>query len=162
MENKNKSLKIIAVILVLGSVVYYQMFLKRYYVYNENKTESITIWPTGSNICYIIPGEYSSFFHPKNNYIETAAYKNYIGVVWNTEDEYEYKISIYNSYKPKNLNENIKIYSKNDSLLLEYKMLTSLNVDAGERIVSKERAYYKERFDYIYIDMVELFGIEIR
>jgi hypothetical protein len=112
------------------------------------------------NDCNIIPGKYFGFLPPKTNYIKTANYKNYIGIIWNTNDNFDFKISVYNDYKVIDWKCNAKIYSKNDSLLLEYNILDTLDFQRGIRLVNDSANYYMNKMDYNYLDLNRIIGIE--
>jgi hypothetical protein len=151
----------VAVIVAIIGLAYYQIDYKRHFVCNFDGSKVITIWERIGNNCYIIPGKYLNIFPPKENYIKTVNHRNYIGLVWNPEDNYDYKISIYNSFKEINLTTNIKTYTKNDSLLLEYNVLDSLNVSRGIRYVSDSSEYYRCKYDINYVDLNRVYGIKI-
>jgi hypothetical protein len=121
----------------------------------------LTIWQRIGNNCYIIPGKYYGIVPPSSNYIKTVNYRNYIGILWNTSDKFNYKISIYNKYQLHDLNSNVKVYPKNDSLLLEYKILDTLDYQRGKRISNDSANYYKKRSDYNYVDLNRIIGIKI-
>jgi hypothetical protein len=142
-------------------LVYYQVDLKRHFISSDDNSKHFTIWRRTGNKCYIIPGRYFGIFPPKENYIKTVNFRNYIGVVWNTLDDYEYKISIYNDFEPVDLKENIKIYSRNDSLLLEYNILKELNYNTGKRIRSDSAEILEVKYDFKYIDLNQIYGIKI-
>lgn len=157
-----KHIKIRRIILfVLIFVIYYQLDYKRYFISNKDKTEYFTIWQRLGNNCYIIPGRYFWIFPPRRNYIKTVNYINYIGVVWDTKDKYKYKIAIYNDFEKIKLQDNIKVYQKNDSLLLEYHILDTLDVQRGKRIRSKNEDSLLKVYDYNYIDLNKIFGIGV-
>lgn len=150
-----------SVIISTVAFIYYQIDYKRHFIGNRDNTEFITLWMRIGNTCYIIPGKYYGLFPPEKNFIKSVNYRNYIGVLWNTKDQYDYKISIYNEFKKHNLNENIKIYSKNDSLLYEYKILEYYDLEKGIRARSSKSDSLIEYFDYVFIDMDEFWGIEV-
>jgi hypothetical protein len=151
--------------LVLGLIIilflYYHIDYKRDFVSNNEKTKFFTIWKRLGNRCYIIPGKYLSPFRPSKNFIATVSYRNYIGVIWDTKDKYEYKISIYNSFSENSLSKGIKTYRKNDSLLLEYKILDSLNYQTGVRIKNRNSIDKMKQFDYNYIKIHGFTGIDV-
>jgi len=157
-----KKRRIIKIFIIITTIVflYYQLFYKRYYIYNKDKTKVITIWPTFGNKCYIIPKKYKSIISPQKDYIKTKNYKNYFGIVFDTKDNYDFKISIYNDFEIVGL-DNVKVYSKTDSLLLEYKMLDSLNYQTGIRNVNPNQKIIEKKIDFVYIDMNRLFGIKV-
>ncbi len=162
MKNQNNKMnKRIGFILIVFFIFYYQLDYKRHFVSNEDNTEFVTIWQRIGNDCYIIPGKYYSAFAPKGNYIKTVNFRNYIGVVWDTKDKYDYKISIYNKFEKKNLDANIDVYSSNDSLLLEYHILESLNIQKGIRIKNLDADSLKIVYDYNYIDLNRIYGIKV-
>lgn len=148
-------------LIVVLLFIYYQIDYKRHFIHNEYRTESFTLWQRFGNNCYIIPGKYNWIFPPKNNFIKTVNYRNYIGVIWNTDDEFDYKVSIYNNYEPVNLNKRIKLYDSNDSLLLEYQILDTLIFEKGKRTRSDSSEYYSSLYDYNYIDLNRIIGIKV-
>jgi hypothetical protein len=142
--------------------IYYQVDYKRYFLKNKEGSKVITLWERFGNDCYIIPGRYFGILPPKKNYIKTVSYRNYIGIIWNTKDKYEFKISIYNDYEyihPEG--DKIKIYSNNDSLVYEYKILEVLSYFADKRKWSDERDSLINYYDYNYIDLTRIYGIKI-
>jgi hypothetical protein len=151
----------IVITIVLISLIYYQFGYKRYFIYNVTKEKCVTIWPTWGNNCYVIPGKYFSPFTPDTNFIKTINNTNYIGVIWNTGDEYDFKLSFYNDFEISGLDDNIKVYANNDSLLWEYKILDSINVDKGIRTTNNMSDSIKKKFDYNYIDLNRIYGIKI-
>lgn len=102
-------------ILGIGVIIfaYYHFDYKRHFIHNREKTEFITVWQRIGNTCYIIPGKYYGILAPKENYIKTANYKNYIGIVWDTKDKLDFKISVYNDLRVIDWESNSKIYNKN-------------------------------------------------
>ncbi len=112
-----------------------------------------------SGKCFIIPGKYYSPFKPKDNYIQTVNHRNYLGILWNTYDEYDCKIYIYNEFENK-LNSKIKLYENSDLLLKEYGILERVEFN-GKRIYSTNSKYLREKFDYNYIDMNRVYGIKV-
>lgn len=157
----NRKRVVVAVIIIIATTAYYQIDYKRHFISNKNNTEYITIWQRIGNNCYIIPGKYYWVFAPNNNYIKTANYRNYIGLVWDTKDKWTYKISIYNKFEKKNFEENVNVYSSNDSLLLEYNMLEVLDVQRGKRIKNPDADSLKKVYDYNYIDLNKIYGIKV-
>ena len=149
------------VIITIVTIVYYQIDYKRHFISNNNNTEFITIWQRIGNDCYIVPGKYYWIFAPKDNFIKTVNYRNYIGIVWNTEDKYSYKISIYNKFKVIDLETDICVYSSNDSLLLEYQILESLDIQRGKRIKNPKADSLKRVYDYDYVDLNRIYGIKV-
>lgn len=161
MMKTNKYLKI-TILLFLSFAIYYQFDYKRHFITSKDNNKSFTIWQRFGNKCYVIPGKYYSPFSPKSNFIETVNYRNYIGVVFNTEDSFDYKISIYNDFKINNLDPKIKVYENSDSLLLEYKMLEKLDIKKGIRVSGKQRSYYSLKHDHVYIDLNDICGISVK
>lgn len=160
MNWKRKKRSIILALLFF--TLYYQIDYKRHFIYNEDKTEIITIWQrTWRKTCYIIPRKYYYIFAPKDNYIKTVNYRNYIGVLWNTEDRFDFKISVYNEFEKINLDNNIKVYSLNDSILLEYGILDTLDIQRGKRIVNIKSDSLKKIYDFNYIDLNQIYGIKV-
>jgi hypothetical protein len=159
----NKKIKVrYFIFVIIFFLLYYQIDYKRYFIKNNDCSKTITIWQRLGNNCYIIPGKYFWIFTPRKNYIKTKNYRNYIGIIWNTMDKYEFKISIYNDYEyihPEG--DKIKIYSKNDSLVYEYKILEVLSYFADKRKWSDERDSLINYYDYNYIDLNRICGIKI-
>ena len=141
-------------------LIYYQLDYKRHFIHNKDKTEYLTIWQRLGYDCYIIPGKYNGIIHPKKNYIKTTNYRNYIGIIWNTSDNFNYKISIYNEYQLHDLNSDVKVYPKNDSLLLEFQILDTLDVQRGKRIKNDSADYYMKKSNYNYVDLNRIIGIK--
>lgn len=137
------------------------MDYKRYFIYSSDGDKVVTIWMKLNQDCYIIPGKYYSPFSPSKNYIKTVNHKNYVGLLFNTKDKYDYKISVYNQYQLVSLNSEVKVYSDNDSLRLEYGMLDSLNVQSGIWKVNPKEDSLSKSFDYKYIDLNRVYGIKI-
>lgn len=148
-------------IVLLLIFFYYQLDYKRHFVYSKDKLKVLTIWQRLGNTCYIMPGKYYWILPPKSNCIETKNYRNYFGIIWNTTDSYDYKIAIYNDYKVIDLDDNIKIYANIDSLKLEYKMLDTLNIEKGIRVVNNNEDSLKNIYDYNYIDLNRIYGVKI-
>jgi hypothetical protein len=146
---------------ILIITLYYQLDYKRNVICSIDKSECLTICQRVGNNCYIIPGKYYGFIAPRSNYIKTKNYRNYIGVLWDTEDNFDYKVAIYNDYDKKELKENIRVYHDNDSLLLEYKILDVLDYQRGKRIVNDSADFYENKYDYVYIDLNRIYGIKI-
>jgi hypothetical protein len=123
----------ISLLLLIGIsiLIYYQIDYKRHFIHNNDKSKYLTIWQRIGNNCYIIPGKYYGIVLPGSNYIKTVNYRNYIGILWNTSDKFNYKISIYNKYQLHDLNSNVKVYPKNDSLLLEYINIGHIGLSEG-------------------------------
>lgn len=158
----NKKRVVVAVVIItIAAIAYYQLDYKRHFIGNKNNTEFITIWQRIGNNCYIIPGKYYRVFAPKDNYIKTANYRNYIGLIWDTKDKWSYKISIYNEFEAKNFKANVNVYSSNDSLLLEYNMLKVLDHQRGKRIKNPNADSLKRIYDYNYIDLNKIYGIKV-
>jgi hypothetical protein len=143
------------------AIIYYQIDYKRHFIGNKANTEFITIWQRVGNNCYIIPGKYYWMTAPKDNYIKTVNYRNYIGVVWDTYDKYSCKISIYNKFETKDLETSFDVYSSNDSLLLEYHILDTLDIQKGKRIKNPNADSLKRVYDYNYLDLNRIYGIRV-
>jgi len=151
--------KIIFFLLLIPLFVYYQSDYKRHILSNSTKSEFITVWMRYSGKCFIIPGKYYWPFKPKNNFVETVNHRNYLGIIWNTEDEYDSKIYIYNEFESK-LKANIKLYDNHNSLLMEYGILKDIEWNR-KRIYSPNSKELREKFDYVYIDMNRVYGIKV-
>ena len=147
-------------LIILVLILYYAIDYRRHFI-TDGDNKSFTIWERVGNRCLIIPGRYYSPFKPSNGYIETVNYLNYIGVVFNTQDSFDYKLSIYNDFKPVSLSSKIKLYQNNDSLLLEYGILDSLDINKGIRIRSSQEEIYEKKYLYKYIDLNRFIGIKI-
>ena len=153
--------KIIILLICIISFAYYQLDYKRHFIHNRDKTEYLTIWQRTGNRCYIVPGKYFGFLQPKKNYIETVNYRNYIGIIWDTNDKFDFKISVYNDLRVIDWESNSKIYNKNDSLLLEYNILDTLDFQRGKRIRNDSADFYMKRSDYNYIVLNRIIGVKI-
>lgn len=146
-------------ILFLGLIfLYYQIDYKRYFICSTDGTECFTVWKRYGHHSYIIPGKYYSPFEPTTNYI--YAQNQYVGVVFNTFDEYEYKISVFPQKISRDFDRKIKIYNDNDSLLVEYKMLKNNN-NTSIREYSKNRRNLRKKHDYKLLTLKTVYGINI-
>ncbi|MDQ3191692.1 MAG: hypothetical protein M3Q58_08870 [Bacteroidota bacterium] len=140
------------------ALAYYFIDYKRDFIHNKEKSEYITLWCRYGN-CYVIPGKYYSPLPPKDNFIKTVFYRNYIGIIWKPQDNYKHKISFYNQYEEVNLDPNIKTYKKNTDLMFEYNILDSISSFNNENFYNDSADYYRKKYDYRYIDTGDLFGI---
>jgi hypothetical protein len=153
--------KLIIILLVCVAFFAYYLFdYKRHFVHNRDKTEYLTIWQRFGNNCYIIPGKYYGILQPKGNYIKTVNYRNYVGVIWDTNDKFDFKLSVYNDFRLIDWHSHSKIYKNNDSLLLEYKILDTLDLQRGKRIRNDSADYFLRKADYNYIDLNRIVGIK--
>lgn len=157
---RNKRL-IVSIAILVSLVFYYQLDYKRHFVSNTSKTKFITIWQRLGNRCFIIPGKYYGVFSPSDNFIRTVNYKNYVGVIWNTGDDFTFKLSIYNKFEKVGLENDVQVYSSNDSLLFDYGILETLDVARGKREKSINSDSLKRIFDYNYIDLNRVYGIKV-
>ncbi|MFC0878888.1 hypothetical protein ACE01N_20005 [Saccharicrinis sp. FJH2] len=112
MKINRKRKFLIFLLIVLALFAYYQIDYKRHFIYSRDRTEYITIWQRIGNNCYIIPGRYFGVTTPHKNYIKTVNHRNYFGIIWNTFDSLDFKISIYNDYQLIGWNENAKLIKK--------------------------------------------------
>lgn len=146
-----KSTRIILIsFLCLCVILYYFLDYKRHFIFDSDGNKGFTVWPRVGNTCYIIPGKYYSPFVPKTNFIRTRTHTNYIGVVWDTGDATNYKLSIYNEYEINSLQNGIVIYDKNELMLSDYHI--SLNSDSSN--------YLKHAISYEYLDLNRIWGIK--
>lgn len=136
--------------------LYYQIDYKRYFVCSTDGTKSFTIWKRYGHHSYIIPGKYFSPFEPTSNYI--YARNQYIGIVFNTFDKYEYKISLYPKKISDDFDEKIKIYNNNDDLLIEYNILKK-SKSTAIREYAKNRKELRKEHDYRLITLKTIWGI---
>lgn len=154
MKKKRNYLILFLVLIFL----YYQIDYKRYFICNADGTECFTIWKRYGHSSYIIPGRYYSPFEPKHNYV--YAKNQYIGAVFNTLDQYKYKISVYPQKVSRDFDKKIKIYNNNDSLLVEYKMLKKSN-NTSIREYAKNRKNLRKKYDYRLLTLKTVYGINI-
>ena len=157
MSTKKKKLLIFLFVALV--FFYYQMEYKRYFLSDKDGKEFITIWTSSRNDCYIIPGKYYSPFKPRNNYIKTVNHRNYIGLVWNTQDSRKLKISIYHGYELFGLDPKIQVFGDNDSLLLEYGIGKRLG-SSGKRVLIDDSDKIKNAINYEYVDLNRIVGIK--
>ena len=143
-------------LLLLITVIYYQIDYKRYIIYNKDKTKCFTIWKRYSHTSYIIDGEYLSPLKPQSNYILIKNQK--IGVIFNTNDNFNYKLSLC-SKEFKDYNNKVEIYSQNDSLLKKYEILLESN--AFKRKYSDSKNDLINVYDYKLIDLKRIYGIKV-
>ncbi|KAA3641111.1 MAG: hypothetical protein DWQ02_01075 [Bacteroidetes bacterium] len=142
-------------------LVYYFSDYKRHFIYNDDKTKCLTIWQRASGNCFLIPYPYYWPWKPKTNYIVTKNHRNYFGIIWEPKDSFNYKLSIYNSYQVERLNPLVKVYGNNDSMLLEHNLLDYIDTEKGLREKNEMYTEKKDQYNYKYIDVNRVFGIEI-
>ncbi len=145
------------VFLFLLLFFYYQIDYKRYYIYSDDKTKCFTIWKRYGHHSYIIPGKYSSPFKPTSNYIYIR--NQYIGVIFNTFDEYNYKLGIFPKKVSDDFDKKIRIFENNDSLLINYRILKIKNKDI--RIYAENQKDLKKKYDYKLISLKTIYGINV-
>lgn len=151
---KKKSIYIILILIVV--FVYYQIDYKRYFIYNLDKTKCFTIWKRNGHSSYVIDGKYLSPFTPETNYI---LIKNQsIGVVFNTKDDFEYKLALH-AKEFKDYNNKVEIYSQKDSLLKRYGILLESN--AFKREYSDSKNELIDEYEYKLIDLKRIYGIKV-
>ena len=95
MTRKKLYLLILLIAVLLTS--YYYTGYRRFFISDRTGEKHITVWTSFNNRCYVIPGKYYSPFKPSDNYIETVNHRNYFGIVWDSTDSAEIKLSIYQS-----------------------------------------------------------------
>jgi hypothetical protein len=102
---------IIIVICISGMLLY--LFQKRkYFCLADNKC--ITVWKTADG-AYIIPGKYTSWFKPKDNYIKADNLDDGFGLYWLNNKPKDIIVDSYNYSIVNNNKSSVQIleYSKN-------------------------------------------------
>lgn len=153
---KKKAIYFISILVLM--FLYYQIDYKRHFICSADGTKCFTVWKRYGHHSYIIPGKYYSPLAPTSNYI--YAKNQYIGTIFNTFDEYEYKISVYPKKVSSDFNKKIKIYNNNDSLLVEYKMLKKNN-NTAVREYTKNRKNLRKKYDYRLVTSESVYGIDV-
>ena len=74
--------KLIIIALCVGCLIFYLFQKRNYYCLAEDKC--ITVWKTSEG-AFIIPGKYTSWFKPKDNYIKTDNLNEYLGIYYNIQ-----------------------------------------------------------------------------
>lgn len=151
-------IKKIVIALVL-LVAYYQLDYKRDFIYSNDKSQVFTVWKRLGYNFYIIPGKYYLPFAPNDNYIYSS--NQGMSVLFNTNDSYDYKLSVFYKEISENFDSKIKVYKDNDSLLLDYGVLKELDKNTGKRIYHKNKDSIRQALDYRYIDLNRIYGIKI-
>ncbi|WP_303850207.1 hypothetical protein [Apibacter mensalis] len=75
-------IKLIIIALCVGCLIFYLFQKRNYYCLAEDKC--ITVWKTAEG-AFIIPGKYTSWFKPKDNYIKTDNLNEYLGIYYNIQ-----------------------------------------------------------------------------
>lgn len=145
-------------IIVAVLATYIVFDYKRDFVSNKEDTKYLTCWCRLGN-CYVIPGKYYWPWAPTENYVETKLYRNQIGLIWNTYDEYEIKIAFSNTYHPFDLDPAIKVYDSKEVLMNEYSILDSVGIFDGKNHYNDSAQYYRLKYDYVYINTDQIFGV---
>ncbi|WP_196890510.1 hypothetical protein [Aureivirga marina] len=151
-----KKYKLLLITFILFS--YYQLFYKRYFIYNDDKSKVFTIWKKTGHHFYLIPGKYYSPFLPKKNYI--YAKNQGFNVVFNSNDSSYYNLGIYYKEKSIDLNPDIKVFKRTDSLLKYNGILKSISFN-GRKNYIKNKDSLKNVLEYKYIDTKRIYGIKI-
>jgi hypothetical protein len=146
-------------IVLLSIFVYYQLDYKRYFIYSEDKTKVFTVWKRLGYHFYIIPGKYYSPFVPTENYIYSRN-QGFV-VIFSPKDSFDIKIGIFYKKITSDFNPNIKVYKKNESLLLESKILDSIGMNSHRWYYHKNKDSIRTTLDYKYIDTERIYGIKI-
>ena len=87
--------KLIIIALCVGCLIFYLFQKRNYYCLAEDKC--ITVWKTSEG-AFIIPGKYTSWFKPKDNYIKTDNL-NCVVIIYDKKSKYDY--IIFNAYNKK-------------------------------------------------------------
>lgn len=74
--------KLIIIALCVGCLIFYLFQKRNYYCLTDDKF--ITVWKTSEG-AFIIPGKYTSWFKPKDNYIKTDNLNEYLGIYYNIQ-----------------------------------------------------------------------------
>lgn len=88
-------IKLIIIALCVGCLIFYLFQKRNYYCLTEDKC--ITVWKTSEG-AFIIPGKYTSWFKPKDNYIKTDNL-NCVVIIYDKKSKYDY--IIFNAYNKK-------------------------------------------------------------
>jgi hypothetical protein len=151
----NKKIVIILVLLA----AYYQLDYKIDFIYSNDKSHVFTVWKRLGYNFYIIPGKYYLPYAPNDNYIYSS--NQGMSVLFNTNDSYHYKLSVFYKEISENFDSKIKVYRNNDSLLLDYGILKELNINGSKRVYHKKKDSLRRALDYRYIDLNRIYGIKI-
>ncbi|PQL94517.1 hypothetical protein [Apibacter adventoris] len=130
---------LILIITIIGSGILYLFQEREYFCLTSNNC--ITVWKTSEG-AYIIPGKYTSWFKPKDNYIKTSNV-NAVTIVIDKQSKYDYIISNdYNKSIEVNMSKyKIKYYPYNERNSFEREFyeknklkegLKCLPIDIGE------------------------------
>lgn len=149
-----KAIKIL-VLLLLG--IYFFVDYNRYFIFSKDGSDVFTIWKTVGWDFYIIKGIYIWPFAPKKNYIYSK--DQLMNVVFNTNDDYDYKIGVYYKEKKIDSNWNIQVYKTRDSIDFNYNILDSIGF--GKRIYPENIDSIISAIDYNVIDVENIYGIKI-
>ena len=82
--------KLIIIALCVGCLIFYLFQKRNYYCLTEDKF--ITVWKTAEG-AFIIPGKYTSWFKPKDNYIKTDNLNAVTILYYDKEPQFDYIIS---------------------------------------------------------------------
>lgn len=104
--------KLIIIVLCIGGIIFYLFQKRKYYCLTEDKC--ITVWKTSEG-AFIIPGKYTSWFKPKDNYIKADNLDEGFGVYWFNNNPKEIIVDSYNYFIVNNNKDNIQMleYNKN-------------------------------------------------
>lgn len=136
--------KLIIIALCVGCLIFYLFQKRNYYCLAEDKC--ITVWKTSEG-AFIIPGKYTSWFKPKDNYIK-ADNLGSLDIIWKTNNE----IIGYIDDSSKIVNKN-----KNQVKILNYKD----NKKTYDSIYTYQDGHYlryKNSVNYISIDIKESYA----
>lgn len=146
------------VIILVLLFAYYQLDYKRDFIFSNDKSQVFTVWKRLGYNFYIIPGKYYLPFAPNDNYIYSS--NQGMSVLFNTNDSYDYKLSVFYKEISENFDSKIKVYKSNDSLLLEYEILKELDKNRSKRVYHKNKDSIRRALDYRYIDLNRIYGIK--
>jgi hypothetical protein len=82
--------KLIILVLCIGGVIFYLFQKRKYYCLTEDKC--ITVWKTSEG-AFIIPGKYTSWFKPKDNYIKADNLNENLGIYYNNQTPNTYYVA---------------------------------------------------------------------
>ncbi len=131
--------------------LYYQIDYKRYFIESSDGSKVFTVWVRYFEYCYIIPGKYYLPYLPKENYIKTDGWKNYLDVVFKPQNKDKYAIAIYQEFKKFNFDKGIRLFKSQKSLEAYYGM-DDARISREDKLKSLE---------YVYVDMDEIYGIRV-
>ncbi|CVK17182.1 hypothetical protein Ga0061079_1199 [Apibacter mensalis] len=113
MKKKKIIVIIISIILLFLILDFWNEMSRKYYCLTEDKC--ITVWKRSDGYCYIIPGKYTSWFKPKDNYIKADNLDDGFGIYWFNNNPKEIIVDSYNYSIVNNNKDNIQMleYNKN-------------------------------------------------